>query len=154
MGVDTDKKLSINPIFFQEVKEDREGLGLILSRMKELTGNAERLVDNQPEFVELLGNLRDQLAFHFALEEAYGYFEEALDVAPRLHRESQRLLSQHAELYDLAQKLADAADERPLLNVEALAKKVEDLVFKFENHEAAEVTLILSALQDDIGDGD
>jgi len=34
--------------------------------------------------VDWLSELRDQLALHFALEEAYGYFDEPLHVAPQL----------------------------------------------------------------------
>ncbi len=154
MGVRDDRKLSINPVFFREIKDDRHELALIVERLSELTGDPQTPAHHQPEFIQLLGDFRDQLAFHFALEEAYGYFEEALDVAPHLHREAQRLRAQHADLYEKAQQLAEAADARPLLNIDTVLTRTETLMHELEEHETAEATLILSAMQDDLGGGD
>jgi hypothetical protein len=66
--------------------------------------------------------LKDHLTHHFAQEEAGGYLEEALTLAPRLGATADRLLAQHpvllarcAELVELARRSgADKTAQRRL----------------------------------------
>lgn len=148
------RQLAINPAFFQDIKEDREELLFIEGRMKYLLGNSALFGENLKEFCELTELFRDQLALHFALEEAYGYFEEALEVAPRLHRKSKTLRAQHADLFERAQGLCEEAYRKPPLENEALAERARELVRSFDEHESAEMELIQSALNEDVGCGD
>jgi hypothetical protein len=64
------------------------------------------------QLADLLGRVRDQLAMHFALEEAYGYFEEPLSVAPRLSSQADALRNQHGDLYLAICELVDQAQRR------------------------------------------
>jgi hypothetical protein len=122
---------------------------------------------NRPEWmaiendrlVELLGQLRDQVAMHFSLEEAYGYLEDALDVAPRLSRRADQLRSEHYELYSQLCRLADRAEqvlyhETGDETIAHLAAEFRAFSERFHLHERHESDLIVEALDDDLGVGD
>ena len=96
---------------------------------------------------------------HFSLEEAYGYFEDAITVAPHLSKRAEALRSQHFDLYselsrlvEKAEKLLyhEAADEAP----RGLADGYRQFLNRFHEHEARESELILEAFDEDLGTGD
>ena len=105
----------------------------------------------------MLSDLRDQLALHFTLEEAYGYFDEAVNIAPQLSLQAEGLRSQHRQLFEQVRDLADRVTEVSAESEEQSAIFVNQLCqFKsaFEKHEEAELDLILQSLDDDLGVGD
>lgn len=77
----SDVKFTVNAAFFREIKEDHHQLQRLLERIRQIVGQPQALPNDWKEFISLLADLRDQLAFHFALEEAYGYFEDAVERA-------------------------------------------------------------------------
>ena len=85
--------VTVNAAFLQEIKEVNHELWQLLADLRHrcqrpiAPGTCRVLVDK-------LCELRDQLALHFALEEAYGYFEDPVDVAPQLCRQADALLAQ------------------------------------------------------------
>ena len=79
------KHLTVNAPFFQEIKDDHQQLQKLIADLDELIENRLVLSDHPRQFLELIDQLVDQLALHFTLEEAYGYFEHALEEAPRFH---------------------------------------------------------------------
>ena len=107
----------------------------------------------------MLAELRDQLALHFALEEAYGYFEDAVAVEPLLSRRTESLRAEHGQLFlDLCQ-LEDQA-ERWLYH-EAAANLLPRVAAGFRSfhdrlvdHESRENDLILEALASEIDQDD
>lgn len=149
--------VTINAAFLQEIKADHQQLKELLDRLRALAVEPQALPNHVREFVDLLDQLRDQLAFHFSLEEAYGYFEDALETAPELSAQALMLRSQHGELFVLARDLADVAaqqaSESPA-NFAQLAQQFTEFDKALEAHESAELNLILAALEDDIGVGD
>ena len=150
-------KFTLNAAFFQEIKDDHQQLQCVLSRLRELEFNRAAIANHAKEFVELLAGLLDQLAFHFTLEEAYGYFEDALENAPRFHEQAGSLRGQHSTLFVMCQELVDAANT-------CIAHRDRDLTpvldrFKafdrsFKAHESAELNLIMEAMTQDVGVGD
>ncbi len=149
-------KFTVNAAFFREIKEDHKQLHCLLDRIRELIHLRPALINHFKEFSILLSELRDQLAFHFALEEAYGYFEDAIERAPHFHDLAGHLRDQHAELYMLAQRIAENS-----ANVSHDATAVDEIAEQFvafdtalKTHESAELRLILDALQVDVGVGD
>ena len=109
--------------------------------------------------VELFTKLRDQLAMHFSLEEAYGYFEDAISVAPHLSKRAEALRAQHFELYSQLCSLVERAEQ--LLYHEAAKVALAGLAEDFrrfsaglQQHESCESELILHAFNDDLGAGD
>jgi hemerythrin-like domain-containing protein len=106
-----------------------------------------------------MAELRDQLAMHFALEEAYGYFDDPIRVAPRLSVAASQLRDEHQVLYSLIRDLADEVDE--LCRAGTLAQNGARVVKRFgeyydrlQQHENRESELILDAYDSDIGVGD
>lgn len=149
--------VTINAAFLQEIKADHQQLKELLERLRALATEPKALPNHVRECVDLLDQLRDQLAFHFSLEEAYGYFEDALETAPELSEQALMLRSQHAELFVLARDLADVAAQQASESPAGFVQLAEQF-FAFdkalEAHESAELNLILAALEDDIGVGD
>src|SRR4029450_1836161 len=96
--ITTTGTVTVNAAFLQEIKEVNQELWSLLS---ELRHRCQRpLAPGQfCLLIDKLGQLRDQLALHFSLEEAYGYFEDPVEVAPQLSRQAEMLRSEHKELY-------------------------------------------------------
>lgn len=151
------RRLSVNAAFLKDIKDDNRELKVLLDKILPLTAYPQTAANHWPEFIELLAELRDQLAFHFSLEEAYGYFEEAILTAPQLSLTSENLRGQHAQLFEQVCELADqvleiAADQPE--KVSRFLKKFNRFEHAFEQHEEAELQLIIASLDDDIGVGD
>lgn len=150
--------VTVNAAFLQEIKEVNEELWTLLSDLRHrcqrpiAPGSCRNLIDK-------LSQLRDQLALHFSLEEAYGYFDDPVDVAPQLSRQAERLRSEHKSLY---LELCDVVEraERMFYDDEhaALALWMGPEFVRFDvrlrRHEECENELILDAYDGDIGVGD
>src|SRR6056297_727940 len=150
-------RVTINAAFLQEIKADHEQLKELLDRLRRLTAQPQALANHGREFIDLLSSLRDQLAFHFTLEEAYGYFEDAIESSPRLDNQAGQLRAQHADLFVVARDLPDVAAQQALdgsAEWEPLAKQFVVFDNALKAHESAELNLILTALEDDLGGGD
>ena len=147
--------MTVNAAFLQEIKEVNQELWDLIGDLRHrcqrpiAPGQCRLLLDK-------LCQLRDQLALHFALEEAYGYFEEPVHVAPRLSHQAEQLRAEHKSLYlDLCQ-LVDRA-ERMFYDEQhaALALWVGPQFLEFDlrlrMHEERENELIYDAYDSDIG---
>jgi hypothetical protein len=150
----TDIKFTVNAAFFREIKEDHKHLQCLLEKIRQMVAVPPALPNHWKEFVTLLADLRDQLAFHFALEEAYGYFEDAIERAPRFHEVAGRLRNEHSDLYLSAERLADLAAAMTPSEAEQMVTLCQDFDTALKAHEAAELRLILDAIQQDVGVGD
>ena len=154
-----DVKFTVNAAFFQEIKDDHQMLRDLLDKLRERVEQPESLTNHLRQYAGLLADLRDQLAFHFTLEEAYGYIEDAVERAPRFHEQAGRLREQHSELYLMAERIAENASEvlsSPTATVDAgkLAEQFIAFDRALSAHESAELGLILDAIQVDVGVGD
>jgi uncharacterized coiled-coil DUF342 family protein len=141
----------------RDIKDDNRDLKILLDRIKLLGQHQQTATNHWPELIELFADLRDQLALHFSLEEAYGYFDEALITAPQLSTTAETLRGQHSDLFERIRRLADRATEVSVDSSEQVSRFLEkfDRFRKdFETHEEDELTLILDSIDDDIGVGD
>jgi hypothetical protein len=149
--------LIVNAAFLKDIKDDNRDLKILLDRIK-LLGQHEKTARNHwPELIELFADLRDQLALHFSLEEAYGYFDEAVITAPQLSTSAETLRGQHTDLFERIRRLADRATEVSVDSSEQITRfleKFDRFRTDFERHEEEELTLILDSIDDDIGVGD
>lgn len=151
------RRLAVNAAFLKDIKDDNRELKLLLDRIKPLASHRQTATNHWIELIELVGKLRDQLALHFSLEEAYGYFEEAIVGAPQLSTTAEYLRSQHSKLFERIRDLADSALEVSPERAEHVTRFLDAFqAFResLEHHEEAELKLILDALDDDIGVGD
>jgi hypothetical protein len=159
MGTETLKgTVTVNAAFMQEIKEVNQELWALLGELRHrclrpiAPAHGRHLIDKMCQ-------LRDQLALHFSLEEAYGYFEDPVDVAPQLSRQAERLRAEHKEIYTELCDLMERA-ERMFYDEQhaelALWIGPEFLAFdeRLRQHEDQEIELITEAYSGDIGVGD
>ena len=153
------RTVSVNAAFLQEIKEDHHELRQLLHHTGAMLTRPVWMPVEYDRLADLFEKLRDQLAMHFALEEAYGYFDDALSVAPRLCRKAEQLRSQHGELYSQLCDLTDCAcqllyHETGRRSLVRLAADYRTFCQYFYTHEQRENELILEAIDEDIGVGD
>lgn len=151
------RRLTINAAFLKDIKDDNRDLKTLLDRITPLTQHGQIATNHWVELVELFAELRDQLALHFALEEAYGYFEDAIVTAPHLSVTAELLRSEHAKLFEQVRDLADAALEVSPESTEQMTRllsRFRQFIASLEKHEESELKLILDALDDGLGEGD
>jgi hypothetical protein len=148
---------TFNAAFLLEIKEDNR-------RLRELFCEAAELL-LRPSYVRpkeaahVLAALRDQLAMHFALENAYGYLADVVDYAPRLCDRAHAMLAEHDTLFVQCAQLVDRAEsivahETRDSGRRRLAWEFFEFQRKFQDHESRENALIMDAFEEDIGVGD
>ncbi len=153
----TTRRLTVNAAFLKEIKDDNLQLKSILDQLASLTEHCQTAINHWPELIELFDSLRDQLALHFALEEAYGYFDDAIGGEPQLSVVAECLRSEHGKLFESVRHIAERSKEisgDKEEEVTRLLRRVAEFRRMFEKHEGAELELILKALDEDIGVGD
>ena len=153
------RTITVNAAFLQELKEDNHHLRSLLEIARRTLLREPPAIATPREMADLFGELRDQLAMHFSLEEAFGYFEDALDVAPRLSEQADLLKAQHQGLYMSICEIADEADQILYQETEIdlrseICERFAEFFDQFSDHEACENALILEAFDQDIGVGD
>lgn len=151
------RALSVNAAFLKDIKDDNRDLKALFDQLKPVIGHPQTVVNHWPEIADLLGQLRDQLAMHFSLEEAYGYFDAALGATPEHSAAAEFLRSEHAMLFSQIRDLAEwstNASVKKDSNVESMIRSYAKFYRRLQVHEEAELELILDALDDDIGVGD
>ena len=166
-AVTVHQDLPINPAFLQEIKQDNHDLKRIVDRLAVTTSSPAMAANHWQELTGLWTELRDQLAMHFGLEEAYGYFDLIAGADRPLMGIAEELKGQHAELFEQVRMLVDAtartstgepAIEGSVPEVttaqEKLLRRYRRWLRDFKNHEEAELELILTAIDEDLGVGD
>jgi hemerythrin-like domain-containing protein len=150
-------RLTVNAAFLKEIKDDNRQLKTLWDQLVPLVNHVETARNHWPELIAGLAELRDQLAIHFSLEEAYGYFDEAIDIAPHHSLQAESLRGQHSTLFEMIRDLADAitdVDPDREEKVSQLLKRFVTFQDAFKQHEEAELKMILDSFDDDIGVGD
>lgn len=148
--------VTVNAAFLQEIKDDDAQLRILLEQARETCELITHADISVSRLASLLGELRDQLAMHFALEEAYGYFDDPMSVAPHLSEQADSLRKQHHQLYEEISQIAEAArgtahctgDQRA---VRRLARRFMNFNQRLQDHESDENALIMQAYTVDIG---
>lgn len=153
------RTVTVNAAFLQEIKEVNQELWQLLGEIRLKCQKPSDMRAAFPQCVENLNRLRDQLALHFALEEAYGYFEQPVSVAPQLCEQAATLKAEHGALYRKICDVVEAADEARHVGQtsDALARVVagfERFDRQFKHHEMRENDLIQEQFDGDIGVGD
>lgn len=148
------RRLDVNAAFLKDIKDDNRHLKQLLDQIAPMMKHPNVAENHWRELIELLEELRDQLAFHFSLEEAYGYFDAALESEPQRSAEAEVLRGEHSGLFakirDLTDRAGDVAPESTR-DVEGFLHDYSEFFHAFARHEEAELRLILSTLDDDIG---
>jgi hypothetical protein len=151
--------VTINAAFLQEIKEVDQDLWTLLGKARHACTRPAALGGNGRYFLGLLTELRDQLALHFALEEAYGYFDDPVEVCPNFALNAERLRSEHRRLYAHLSAIVDRAEayvDHGQHSLLATSIPGQFILFDeaLQNHERRENELLQLMLQDEIGTGD
>jgi hypothetical protein len=151
--------LTINPAFLQDIKDDNIHLKELLAATSTAFSVKASSMIRPRALTDLMSRLRDQLATHFSLEEFFGYFDDAIDAAPRLSAEADLLRCQHEDLYLSITELAEDAERLlygpvPENALSDLAKRFQAFYEQLMAHEESENELIARAFYEDIGVGD
>jgi iron-sulfur cluster repair protein YtfE (RIC family) len=146
--------MAVNAAFLREIKEDNQRLRELFQEVTSLLTSPRPVSGNR--LVTTLWQLRDQLAMHFALENAFGYLADVVEHAPRLCNAAKGMLAEHDELFMELCEIIDAAEELAYEAYSyrgfiAVAADVFDFHARFQSHESRENQLIFEALDDDIG---
>jgi hypothetical protein len=150
--------VTVNAAFLQEIKEVNQELWRLLENLRQVCSSAVMVQENAAELIDMLHDLRDQLALHFALEEAYGYFEDPALVVPTVAHQAATLRAEHRHLYAKAIRLSHEAENMWFDgNLADLVVRTPDQFWEFDTclqqHESHENELIMRQF-DDIGVGD
>lgn len=152
------RTVTINAAFLEEIKEVHEHLWETLGRLQDLYATPTASESYLRQLTRLLAELRDQLALHFSLEEAYGYFDDPIEVAPHICLTAERLRGEHQDLYlricDLVDQAEQASDLKRQAAVVMLVSGCCEFHERLTRHEQAETELIQEAYAADIGVGD
>lgn len=148
--------VTLNAAFFQEIKEAHQEFWERFSHASQIC-QASRCEPGR-EVVDALTELRDQIALHFALEEACGYFDDPQEVSPQISEQAIQLRDEHRTLYVQIVQLAEFVDSlhrtarlaRHACEVEARFRQFSE---QLHRHEQRENELILQVF-DDVGVGD
>jgi hypothetical protein len=151
------RRLTVNAAFLKDIKDDNRDLKNLLDKIYPLAEHPQTASNHWQELINLFADLWDQLALHFTLEEAYGYFDDAIVTAPQLSVTAECLRGQHPVLFELIRALADRAPEVRIDSGDQVKRFLDEFNrfrIEFEKHEEDELKLILDAMDDDIGVGD
>jgi iron-sulfur cluster repair protein YtfE (RIC family) len=151
--------VTVNAAFFHEIKDDNVRLRDLLEAARLANECCDVRRSERQSLARLLSDLRDQLGLHFSLEEAYGYFEDAVDAAPQLAQRAEALRREHHDLYAEACRLAAAAEtqmngQTTIQSYGRLLNWVRAFVDRIAAHERCENALIVEANGQDLGTGD
>ena len=149
--------ITINAAFLQEIKDDNVEFRALIT---DTCRNMSR-VDIEPlDVAQWLGDLRDSLETYFALEEFYGYFNQAQVINPAVCQEANELRNEHdilftklLELIDLAEQIVYNENNDPLA-LRRIVNGFDDFVQRLSQHEESEMALMMRLCNEDIGVGD
>lgn len=145
--------LAVNAAFLREIKDDNRFLDELLLATRDALSNVDPIKLNVRVLVELLCRLRDRLAMHFSLEEAFGYFENALEFPTDLSSQADICRHQHESLYvdvcdavEAAEKLLYHESNRQHRLLQNLSTSYGHFLRRLNQHDADENQLIDAAM--------
>lgn len=149
--------ITINVAFLREIKEDNVHFQELLEaiRMSLDVGRNVRI----RVMAELLGRLRDELETHFALEEFFGYFNDANAKNNQVCHAAKKLYDEHQELFLQLNELVEESErllykETPSRNKDEIVQGFFAFYDQLKRHEQDEMDLMMRLWNEDIGVGD
>ena len=153
--------LAVNVAFLQEIKEDNVEFRELVDQCRTHFAAVNGSERNHPvESARLLGLLRDEMKTYFALEEFFGYIENAEMKNPKLSREASGLTGEHEELFVELNSIVNSVEEvvyRECNADTAFDDAVEAFQWfmkKLQRHEDREMELMMRLHNEEIGVGD
>jgi peptidylprolyl isomerase len=150
--------VTYTPLFWQDIKEDHQCFRRLQQELRKVCALHRRSRVSRFAMMDLLAQFRDQLGMHFALEEAFAYFDDLLTVAPDLCEQADLLTAEHSKLFVEVCRLADDALDLACRSgvrgtFRGIARAYRAFDDRFQDHEARENELITRSFYHDIGVG-
>ncbi|MCA9212836.1 MAG: hypothetical protein KDB27_07220 [Planctomycetales bacterium] len=152
--------LTINAAFLKEIKDDNSDLSnLIDATFDALTSQSAEKINVRALF-DIMSQIRDYLAMHFALEDEFGYFDDAVDVPFQLSCQADILKAQHEQFYTEICLIVETAESLLHSRSQSIAMKskvidaFKSFYVRFQDHEEAERELVFQSFQCDFGETD
>ncbi len=149
--------ITINVPFLKEIKEDSIPVRV---RTRHLEAQLAEQKCSAKEALQNLAQYRDSLETYFALEEFYGYFNNAMITNPIVTPRASELRAEHAELFTMITSLIEAAEQLvyqeqdPALTLTELSENFRGFASRLESHEQEEMDLMMQLCNEEIGVGD
>ena len=145
----------LNLAFFQEIKDEHIELRQLVAQ----TRNRLSKPDVKPtQVLDWLSDLRDELETYFALEEFYGYFNQSAVTNPSVNHAAETLQLEHLELFVNLLVLIDSTEQiiyqESNTDLDHVREGFDKFAVKFEEHERAEMELMMRYCNEEIGVGD
>lgn len=119
------KTVGVNAAFLQEIKDSHPDLVHVLHEVRVLCHAGLPAGETAKRLINLLSELRDCLAFQFALEDTYGYVENAKALPTSVTKLAERARADHCGLY---------------LEISSICEQAEDLQYRgFATEHAGEL---------------
>lgn len=150
--------VTINVPFLQEIKNDNVHLKHALESASRQF-QADTAVSPKA-MVDLLVDLQDALETHFALEEFYGYFQNALVTNPAISPKAEAIRGEHKQLFLQLNQIVDLAEQilyhecGPDVTQQTVVDDFERFQAALMRHENAENELMMRLCNEEIGVGD
>lgn len=152
--------ITINVPFLHEIKRDFDFRELLTMTYNKLNGRRNNEWPTPIVAANALNEVRDEIKTYFALEEFYGYFDDASIHNPRvgvlaesLRLEHEPLFLQLNELVELSMQIA-YEEINAKYDVQLLFELFEAFCEDLAIHEQNEMDLMMQLCNEDIGVGD
>lgn len=147
--------VTLNHAFLADIKDDHVELRELVKL------NRNRLGDQPVEpsqTLAWLNELRDELETYFALEEFYGYFNHAAISNPSVSRSAKSLKTDHEKLFIQLIELIDQTEQiiyhESDSNIDSVRIGFLQFASDFDEHEEAEMELMMRLCNEELGVGD
>jgi hypothetical protein len=149
--------VTINVAFLKEIKEDNIHLTSTLQETLDHFSSVEKV--DPKSAVDQLVELQDALETHFAMEEFYGYFQNALLTNPSISPRAEKTRNEHQDLFLQLNRLVDRAEQvlyhecSPPITIHDVIGEFRTFHQALEKHEAAERELMMRLCNEELGVG-
>jgi hypothetical protein len=151
--------VTINPAFFEEVKEAYLEIAALLEEILRTASSWPLLELQEDEFTVRLVKLSDVVEHYFSLEETFGYLDDPVFVSAAYSTRVAELRAEHADLLAQIHRLSDHAarlcyNGRLRASADTILARLRVFQEQLEQHEIRESELITEAFNVDLGCGD
>jgi len=148
--------ITINVAFLQEIKQETIELRQLIETVASALSHEPSVSSRQ--IMELMYRVREELETYFALEECYGYFDQAAVLNPAVSGCAQQLKSEHEELFlnfnDLVELIEQIVYRETSATLAEVSAAFDEFRARLDLHEQCEMELMLRLCNEDLGVGD
>ena len=148
--------VTLNVAFFKEIKQDN----LPVREQARKIGQMFNSGVSPKSALDILLDFQEELKTYFALEEFYGYFQNASIRNPTISTLATGLKAEHEDLFLQLAQIIDLNEQivyqecSPTTSIVEVADLFETFTHSFESHEHQEMELMMRLCNEEFGVGD